>query len=906
MINQPDLITPPLSALTAKGLNRYRLIIPSCPALLDVEEFSGRESLSELYRYTIQFTSDERNIDARQILNQGATLTMGTGPLLALNGQKRVHGVVTYFSRVGGSREQATYKIVLEPSLTRLDRQFRSHRFLVDKSVPEVVKAVLEEHGLQGWEYEFHLHRDYPKREQINQYRESDLAFTERLLAEVGIFYYFTLQPDTQTEVIHFADGQHAWRYGKKLPLNSPSGANDGGVESVWGVQVGHRMVARTVTTGDYSHREAQNILTSEAADMSRGEGEGMTYGDVYRYGTRHRERGAKISPATESGNFLAQLAHERFLAGQSAVSGSSSDAGLCPGQVLDISETVIPPTLPREAAGGVLITVADYSASRKNALRVEWRGIPFRDNRCWRPEEKARPVISGTLMARVTSAKSDDIYAWQDGSGLYRVQFDADRDEKSRGMESMLVRLAKPYGGDRYGFHFPLIQGTEVGVAFHEGDPDRPYIAHVLHDSRHEDPVTEANHTRNILRTAGLNKLRMEDKRGEEHIKLSTEYGGKTQLNLGHNVDASRRLRGEGAELRTDRHVAIRGGAGVFITADRQPQAGGMMLEMQPALNRLEQSANVMESLSADAQRAQAEPSQVEAQLAFMREQIEKLSAAVTLLSAPQGIALSSGKHLQLAADHNLICTAGKDADMGVMKRLFIGVGEGLSLFVRKVGMKLIANQGPVTVQAQNDQMQLLARKGLEIVSTDEEIHIVAKKKITLNAGGSYITLDPYCIELGTTGDFNVKSVDFSYSGPAKMDATHPDYPRLQETVKQSMYIDMLHAPDTAGLSLAGMPWTLYADGKEMKKGVLDSNGRVEIDHQVVTRRYQLKLANGVSYQIPVVEAYRNPEQGELANKGIPHYKSAATTDTDKYKLRNQYNAVLNDRTETNKEEKE
>ncbi|MBX4340667.1 type VI secretion system Vgr family protein, partial [Mycobacterium tuberculosis] len=126
-----------------------------------------------------------------------------------------------------------------------------------------------------------------------------------------------------------------------------------------------------------------------------------------------------------------------------------------------------------------------------------------------------------------------------------------------------MPVRLAKPYGGDVYGFHFPLIQGTEVAIAFHEGDPDRPYIAHALHDSRHVDPVTEKNSTRNVIRTPTNNKLRMEDKRGEEHIKLSTEYGGKTQLNLGHNVNAQRELRGEGAELRTDKWVSIRGGAG-------------------------------------------------------------------------------------------------------------------------------------------------------------------------------------------------------------------------------------------------------------------------------------------------------------------------------------------------------
>ncbi len=158
-------------------------------------------------------------------------------------------------------------------------------------------------------------------------------------------------------------------------------------------------------------------------------------------------------------------------------------------------------------------------------------------------------------MTARVTSAKANDIYAWQDASGLYRVKFDADREEKGQGQESMPVRLAKPYGGDVYGFHFPLIQGTEVAIAFHEGDPDRPYIAHALHDSRHVDPVTEKNSTRNVIRTPANNKLRMEDKRGEEHIKLSTEYGGKTQLNLGHSVDASRKLRGKGLNC-----VPIRG----------------------------------------------------------------------------------------------------------------------------------------------------------------------------------------------------------------------------------------------------------------------------------------------------------------------------------------------------------
>lgn len=64
----------------------------------------------------------------------------------------------------------------------------------MNKSVPEVVEQVLQEHHLHDWEYEFYLKQHYPRREQINQYQESDLAFIQRLLAEVGIFYFFTLQ----------------------------------------------------------------------------------------------------------------------------------------------------------------------------------------------------------------------------------------------------------------------------------------------------------------------------------------------------------------------------------------------------------------------------------------------------------------------------------------------------------------------------------------------------------------------------------------------------------------------------------------------------------------------------------------------------------------------------------------
>lgn len=828
-----------VATVTGKALNRYRLDIPSCTADIDVEDFSGSEAMSELYCYTINFTSADKNIDASQMLSKPATLTMGAGNLLSLTERKVVHGVVTRFERTGGSADEAQYCIVLEPFLALLGNQFRTHRFFVNKSVPEVVAEVLTEHGLKGWEFEFTLKAEYPKREQINQYQENDLAFIERLLAEVGIFYFFTLQPDTQTEVVHFADKQSAWTFGKKLPLNSPSGANDNAVDSVWDVHVWHNVVERSVTASDYNHREAQNVLTSVPADMTRGDGEGNTYGDVYHYRPRHLERGDKITPAAETGNFWARLEHERFLSTQTTVTGSSTDHTLGPAQVLTITETAIPPTLPRETENGLVIISAGYSASRQNALKVEWAAMPYYENRCWRPAAKKRPVVSGTLMARVTSAKDNDIYAWQDASGMYRVKFDADRDDKRQGMESMPVRFAKPYGGDKYGFHFPLIQGTEVAIAFHEGDPDRPYIAHAMHDSRHVDHVTEANSTRNVVRTAGLNKLRMEDKRGEEHVKLSTEYGGKTQLNLGHNVDASRKLRGEGAELRTDRHVSIRGGAGVFITADKQMLAGDKMLSMKEAIAQLENALTIAKSLSSAAEGADALPADTASQQT-LNSALKELAKPGIILNAPEGVSITSPQAVRVASGAASVgIMSQQNTDISALKRFTVAAGEAVSVLARKAGMKLFAAKGKVEIQAQDDAIEAIAKKDVTVTSVEGKVVITGATELVVNCDGAYMKLAGGNMELGAPGNILLKCANVQKMGSADYDAPKPELP-------QGYSENFIAQDKESGDILANTRYRITTADGSVYEGRTDSEGKTAEIFGAAKSKINIELLGG------------------------------------------------------------
>lgn len=771
-------LTDTLSKTISASLNRYHLIIPSCPSPLDVEHFSGREEMSQTYYYIINFTSTDNDLDAGLLLRKSATFTMGTGGLKEQVSQKVVHGVITDFRRISGSADQAKYQVILEPFIKLLDRQHRSHRFFVNKSVPEVVTEVLQEHGLKGWEFEFRLKKTYPKREQINQYQESDLQFIQRLLAEVGIFYFFTLQPDTQTEVVHFGDSQAALTFDKTLAINSPSGMNDNRADSVWGLNVTHNVAEASVTTKAYNHREAQYLLQSAPADMTHGDGDGINYGEVYHYHFRHLERGDKIDPVPETANFYARLGHERYLAEQVRITGNSTDATLAPAQVLTITDS-LPSTLPALLRNPVLLTCVGFSASRKDALQVVLKGVPYSEVICWRPPLLPRPKVTGTMTARVTSAKEGDIYAWQDASGMYRVKFDADRDDKNPGQESMPVRLAKPYSGDAYGFHFPLIQGTEVAIAFEEGDPDRPYIAHALHDSRHVDHVTDKNGTRNVIRTPANNKLRMEDKRGEEHIKLSTEYGGKTQLNLGHNVDASRELRGEGAELRTDRHISIRGGAGVFITADKQQFASDKMLSMKEAIAQLENALSIARSLSDAAETAEALPADIQSQVK-LTDALKDLARPGMVLNAPEGVSITSPRAVRMASGSASVgITSQENTDISALKRFTVAAGEAVSMLARKAGMKLFAAKGKVEIQAQDDALDAIAKKDVTVTSTEGRVEITAAKDVVLkNLDGSFIQITGKNIILGCEGNVLWKCANAQKMGAANYTSSVPEFP--------------------------------------------------------------------------------------------------------------------------------
>ncbi|WP_338136992.1 type VI secretion system tip protein VgrG [Pseudomonas veronii] len=767
--------------------SRHTLSVRNIEARLDVLAFEGHEHLSQPFTYRVEFTSTERDLAAETLLGQDARFSLHAAPQKppasgfsapAVKPLRTLHGVVTGFKRQSGSNDQARYEITLQPRLALLG-QGRQFRIYQHQSVPQIVESILRSrHDFEGQDFLFSLKRDYPRREQVMQYGESDLAFIDRLLADVGIWYRFTSDERLGIDVVEFCDDQRLYQFDIALPYRPQSGLGSSGQDAVWHLQSNHRVVEQQVHIRAYHPRDAGAHLSGEI-DQSRGAS--GTYGEAYHYAEPYTTLGDRLDQdedlLSESGYFYARLRHERYLNAQTQLSGITSSATLAPGQVLHITGGA-----PQAFTPGAVITGLTTTAARDSSLVATFQAISYSDTVCFRPALQPKPQIAGTVPARVTSPQANDPYGHIDLEGRYKVNFLFDRDTWKPGEESLWLRLARPYAGDTHGLHLPLIAGTEVAIAFEQGDPDRPYIAHALHDSQHVDHVTLRNYKRNVLRTPANNKLRMDDTRGREHIKVSTEYGGKSQLNLGHLVDGQRQPRGQGAELRTDGHAAIRAGSGIFISADAQPKAQGQMLEMSAALGRLQQAGEQLDGLSVDAQAAHADPADVQAQLKLLKQDLEQLKSSVLVLSAPDGVAVTSGQHLQLAAQKNLMINSGAETDISVVKRLFIGVGQGMSLFVRKLGIKLIANQGAVSIQAQNDKLELIARHGLDITSTEDEIHITAKKKIILNAGGSYIAIDQSRIESGTQGDYFIKSAYFDFQGPARQTLDMPQPPQLTE----------------------------------------------------------------------------------------------------------------------------
>ncbi|MBH2847116.1 DUF2345 domain-containing protein, partial [Serratia marcescens] len=259
--------------------------------------------------------------------------------------------------------------------------------------------------------------------------------------------------------------------------------------------------------------------------------------------------------------------------------------------------------------------------------------------------------------------------------------------------------------------------------------------------------------------------------------IKVSTEYGGKSQLNLGHLVDGEKQQRGEGFELRTDSWGAIRAQKGIFISADGQAKAQGDVLAMEQAISLLKgavtqvsewgELARTHQNFAPDAQPLQA-----------LVSGASKLKEPTLLMSAPKGIAAVTPETALLHTGKGLYLQSLGEVNLSAAQRYSLNASQAISILAHQEGMRLVSAKGPLAVESHADTLSLTSMKDVTVQSTQGHLQLTAKNGITLACGGAYIKLTPQGeINIHGPGLLSLKG-QHKLQGPASEDYPLPDLP--------------------------------------------------------------------------------------------------------------------------------
>ena len=176
-------------------------------------------------------------------------------------------------------------------------------------------------------------------------------------------------------------------------------------------------------------------------------------------------------------------------------------------------------------------------------------------------------------------------------------------------------------------------------------------------------------------------------------------------------------------------------------------------------------------------------------------------------------------------------------------------------------------ANQGAVTVQAQNDELQLNALKDATLTSSAGKIAIAAKEEVLITCKGAYIKLANGEVEIGSPKVVRVRA-PLVVSGASSMDMTHPSWPKTLP--KRPMKINLIPSPHSSSTYI-GMPYSVYVNETKIKEGIINGKDDLIIDHEISTEKYRVVLGNGEEYRIHMVNEFNdNTAKNSRTNQGF------------------------------------
>lgn len=443
----------------------------------------GREAEGELFAFEVELASrreDQPIARADEVIGASAQLTFDgeDGSVL-----RRIHGLVSWARYEDGARGQrGVLALRIVPRLWRLTL-FRTQEVFVGMSVPDIVRSKLERLGvpdLTTW----NLVDDYPARELVVQYKESDWDFICRLCEHVGIALFFIQEEDGERLV--FTDNDAGWEP-STAPLLFSAGGEQLGVTAMSSEAFG---VPRVFAVKDYNYR-TPDVDLSGVAQLEEG-----LPGGVIEYGTHHRT-------PTDAAR-MARVRMEEAACRRLIHRGESTLPSIHVGSLIGIDghvtydgESLRVVEVEHEASFGAGFAEREVSGYR-NHFRCCPGDLPYRPAR-----KTHRPNVPGIVSAIVQPGPQGEVGGIPhiDGDGRYFVRFHFDGTVHGAERASQPVRMAQPFVGEgNNGMHFPLQRGTEVLIAFIDGNPDRPIIVGAVPNAA--NPATIVN------RQSGLNRI--------------------------------------------------------------------------------------------------------------------------------------------------------------------------------------------------------------------------------------------------------------------------------------------------------------------------------------------------------------------------------------------------------------
>ncbi|AOM87289.1 type VI secretion system Vgr family protein [Acinetobacter baumannii] len=454
------------------------------------------------------------------------------------------------------------------------------------------------------------------------------------------------------------------------------------------------------------------------------------------------------------------------------------------------------------------LLQQSDWQASntderQANQLILKRRYIPTTP--AYNPQTHS--PVAHPQRAKVVGPEGEEIYVDEWGRIKVRFLFTRSDDHSHDGgagtnnndTDSAWIDVLTPWAGEAYGARFLPRIGEIVVINFFNGDIDRPFVMGRVHEAqRHPTKFDNKGKLPDTKKLSGIRskevsgggfgQLRFDDTPGQISTQLQSSHGA-SQLNMGklsHPKDkAESEDRGEGFELRTDQWGALRAGQGLLVSTHKQDNAKGDHLDAEVAKKQLEGSQTNSKALSDIAKNQKTDEIESIEQLkdfaSQIQQQIAKFEKALLLLSSPDGIALSSSEDIHISADAQINQIAGDSINISTQKNVIAHAQNRLSLFAAQSGLKAVAAQGKVEIQAQADALDVLSKLGITISSTDDKVIISSPKEVKITGGSSQITLNGSGIFPKTGGKFQVNAGQHLFMGGASANASAPELPKAK-----------------------------------------------------------------------------------------------------------------------------